>query len=247
MFVHPLTKRRMFLRKIKYFTGGLIAVLLFTNSYVFSQNSTDYKKKKFTFHIEKLDTSASFDVFAVNPKIKADENAAYSWYSDGKILETKGGFSGRLLDGRYVSYYGNKNLRDRGIYLKGLKKGKWIKWHSNGKINEIACWKMGAKKGKYTLYNDMGQRMLTAHFKHDKLNGRMTTYEKDKVLLKMKYRNGQEVIPKIPKGKTKPTSTSEKKDRPSFFRSIFKKNEKVKTPPKEKEKKKQSISNSSPK
>lgn len=221
-----------------------MAVILFFCAPSFSQSQTDYKKKHFTFHIEKPDTSSSFDVCAVNPKIMAAENSSYSWYSEGRVLETKGGFSGRLLDGRFVSYYGNKNLRERGAYVKGRKEGKWMKWYSNGKINEVTYWRMGVKQGKYMLYNDMGQRMLNAHFKRDKLNGKLISYEKGQVLSKTKYRNGLMVIPKITNGKSKP-DTDKEKAKPSFLKTLFKKKDKAKEKQPVKEKKKKDVSMSS--
>lgn len=223
----------MFFRKEKYFRIGLIAVSFFFFDSSFSQDITEYKKRRFTFHIEKPDTSTSFDVFAVNPNVHANQNASYSWYADGKVLETKGGFSGRLLDGRYVSYYGNKNLRERGIYVNGRKEGKWMKWHSNGKISEVSSWRMGTKQGKYVVSDDMGRKMMSAHFRRDKLNGKVITYDKGAVLLKSKYRNGKEVLPKIPKDKRK-SAAAPKSDKPSFFKSLFeKKNKPAKVKPKE--------------
>jgi hypothetical protein len=231
----------MFLNEKKYLSAGLAALLLLCCICSFAQPSSDYKKKRFTFHIEKPDTSISFEVCAVNPKVIARENSSYSWYLDNKIIETKGGFSGRLLHGRYESYYGNKSLRERGTYIKGRKEGKWIKWHSNGKINEISYWRMGVKQGKYVLFNDMGQKMLFAHFKKDKLNGTLTSYEKDKILSKRKYRNGNEVPVKIPKDKSRSAST-DKKEKPSFLKSIFKKKEKKDKPVKDSKKKTASMS-----
>lgn len=234
------------------FSFILLFGFLFISAFSFSQKVTPYKKKRFTFHIEKSDTSTAFDVFAVNPKITAYENSSYSWYSEGKILETKGGFSGKLLDGGYVSYYGNKNLRERGAYVKGRKEGKWMKWHSNGKINEITYWRMGEKQGKYILYNDLGQKMLRAHFKHDKLNGTLSGYEKDKVLSKTKYRNGVEVPLRISKGKIKSFDKRQRTEKPSFLKSavdkikpLFRKTDKQKEKKTPKEKKKKDVSMSS--
>lgn len=238
----------MTLAGTKYFAFTLLTGFLFSGILSFSQKVIPYKKKRFTFHIEKKDTSTACDAFAVNPKITANENSSYSWYSDGKILETKGGFSGKLLDGRYVSYYGNKNLREKGTYVKGRKEGKWIKWYSNGKINEVAYWRQGVKQGKYAMYNDEGQKMLNAKFRKDKLNGTLTSYEKGKILSKTQYRNGVEVPLKISKGKTKDFETRQKTKTKSSFsdkiKSIFKKKEKKeeKKPVKEKKKKDVSIS-----
>jgi hypothetical protein len=230
----------MFLRRVKYFGASLTAVLFCLSLHSFAQKVPDYKKRRFTFHIERLDTSISFEVCAVNPKVVAKESSSYSWYLDDKILQTRGGFSGRLLHGRYTSFYGNKNLRERGTYIKGRKEGKWMKWNSDGKINEVSYWRMGVKQGKYVLYNDMGQRMLSGRFKKDKLNGNVSSYEKDKVISKVKYRNGTEVPLKISKGKTKDFDERQR-TKPSFgekLKSIFKRKEKKDEVKPSKEKKK---------
>jgi hypothetical protein len=200
-----------------YFLIFLAGIIVNCNS-SFSQNSTADRKRHFTFHIEKLDTSIAFDVCAANPVISVNENSSYSWYANGKIMETKGGFSGKLLDGRYMSFFENNNLKERGIYIKGRKEGKWMKWHPNGRINEISYWRMGVKQGKYVLYNDLGQRMLNAHFKHDKLNGTLISYEKDKVLTRTKYKNGMETSPKVKNEKSKP-AVVRKDQKPSLFKA----------------------------
>jgi len=230
----------------------LLANIFLLSVFSYSQSSSSYPKKHFTFHIEKLDTSITFDVCSVNPSVSVNETSSYSWYKDGEIMETKGGFSGRLLDGRYASFFGNKNLRERGAYVKGRKEGKWTKWHPNGKINEVSYWRMGVKQGKYMLYNDLGQRMLYAHFRHDKLNGTLTSYEKDKVLAKTRYKNGVEVFPKLPHEKTKSPKSNKDPEKPSFFKStvgkvksLFKKKEKPDEKKPAKEKKKKDISMSS--
>ena len=237
------------LHRMRFWMYIFLAGFVLYSNLSLSQTSGSSRNRHFTFHIEKLDTSITFDVYAVNPIVTASENSSYSWYADGKILETKGGFSGKLLDGRYVSLFENKNLREKGVFVKGRKEGKWMKWHANGKINEISYWRMGVKQGKYILYNDLGQKMLNAHFKRDKLNGTVISYEKDKVLARTKYKNGTEVFPKEKAEKTKPATVSKEK-KPSFLKTsitkikdIFKKKDKpVEKPVKEKKKKDISMS-----
>jgi hypothetical protein len=233
-------------KHIKYNGLMLLMVFISIGVPVFCQNTTSYKHKKFTFHIEKKDTSISFDVCAVNPKVDVNQNSLYAWYSDRSIMETKGGFSGKLLDGQYISYYGNKNLQEKGMYIQGRKEGKWIKWHPNGKINEVIYWRNGEKRGKYYLYNDAGQKMLFAHFKHDKLNGTAVSYEKDQKVLKTKYKDGKEVFPQVTKQKPEKVHKEKQKEKkPSSvkpftekIKSFFKKKERnEKTPVKEKKKK----------
>ena len=125
-------------------------------SVVFSQNP-EKPKKTFTASISKRDTTIKADVLSDKSDFSPEENLTYCWFSSNRILETKGGYDGRLLHGSFTSFYGNKNLRQKGKFTKGLKKGKWINWYSDGSINEVSHWKKGMKNGKFYLYSVEGK------------------------------------------------------------------------------------------
>jgi len=76
-----------------------------------------------------------------NPKIKP--GLFYYWYSAGEIHATQGGFSGRLLNGRYAEFYLNKNLKQQGNFKTGLKTGIWKTWKEDGTADQVTRWEKG--------------------------------------------------------------------------------------------------------
>lgn len=176
------------------------ASILLSGSVVFSQNP-EKPKKTFSASISKRDTTIKADVLSDRSDFTPSEGLTYHWFASNKILETKGGYDGRLLHGSYTSFYGNKNLRQKGKFSRGLKQGKWINWYSDGRINEVSHWRNGMKNGKFVLYNMEGKVMLITNFLNDKLHGKMISYENGKKLSETRYRNGNEVTSREPGSK----------------------------------------------
>src|SRR4051812_435661 len=50
---------------------------------------------------------------------------SYYWYGSNAVHITQGGYSGKLLHGKYQEYYPDKSLREQGEFQKGLKEGTW--------------------------------------------------------------------------------------------------------------------------
>jgi hypothetical protein len=149
-------------------------------------------------------------VLTLPKNIKVNNNRVYLWYSSQKILETRGGFDGKLIHGNYSAFYLNNQLKEKGQIRYGLKNKEWKYWYSDGTLKEVIDWKRGLKHGKYLLYNDNGQLIAYSHFKNDKLNGKFYTYSSTgKILEKKRYKKGEEVIPKI---KTKRLKLNKEKD-----------------------------------
>lgn len=144
--------------------------------------------------------------------IAPKENVYYSWYSSNKIMETKGGYDGKLLNGAFTSFYYNNNLKEKGTFYKGLKEGKWIEWFENGIIREISHWKKGLKHGSLKTYNETGQIIYEAFLKNNLLNGMERRYESSKVISEKKYTNGVEYIPTPLPEKVKETKPKEIKE-----------------------------------
>lgn len=135
-------------------------------------------------------------------EIKVKPEKVYVWFSQQKLIETKGGYDGKLLHGSYRSFYLNNQLKEQGEMKYGCKNKKWNYWYENGNIRESITWRSGVKNGDYTLYNDLGKLVAKGNFKNDKLDGKFYTYGPDgKVLQKKKYKNGNEKVdtPKTPK------------------------------------------------
>jgi hypothetical protein len=178
-------------------------------------------------------------------KFTPDVNLTYHWYTSQKIMETKGGFDGKLLHGYYHSFYLNNQLFESGEFKYGVKSSEWKNWYPDGKLKEVTNWKNGKKKGNYSLYNTDGALVASGKFKNDVLNGKFKTYDKNgKVILTQEYKNGDLVINK-PKKERKPlfkkkkaktevepkpkeNSTSPKKEKKPLFNRKAKKSETVK-------------------
>lgn len=211
---------------------------------LFAQTAVTGSQTIYTININKPDTIIRAEVMAQRSSALADKDLTYYWYANvaNTIIQTKGGFDGKLLHGAYTSFYGNNNLKEKGKFDNGIKNGEWIKWYSNGAINEVSHWRLGMKNGRYKLYNEQGEQMLGAHFRNDKMEGTVKTYQNGKVLSRKKYRNGQELPGKLDIGKKKFKITI----RPlrNKIKNLFKKKDSGNNPKKESEKKRMSSSSS---
>src|SRR3989344_7623881 len=112
------------------------------------------QKPTFPVYVNYPDYTVKADVFSNPQKISVNENLTYYWYSSNKIIETKGGYDGKVLNGSYTSFYLSKNLKEKGSFKDGLKTSTWTSWNIDGKINEITTWKKGMKNGVYKKYNE---------------------------------------------------------------------------------------------
>lgn len=188
------------------------------------------KLKQFNITVNYDDYTIKTQMLSQNKEIDVDNERTYLWYSAQKIMETKGGFDGRLIHGKYRAFYLNNQLKELGSIKYGLKNKEWKYWYPDGKLKEVIRWKKGVKDGLYQLYSDNGKLMAKGHFKKDKLNGRLYTYDNNgKVLDKKKFRNGDEIIAKVKPVKEK----KEKSEKPV--------KEKTKKPKKERKKKESAL------
>ncbi len=169
------------------------------------------------------DYTVKADVLSEQKKIVLNENLTYYWYSSNKIIETKGGFDGKVLNGNYTAYYLSKNLKEKGTFKNGLKTSKWTSWFTSGKISEITNWKKGVKDGVYKKYNEFGDLIEESNYKNGELNGTKIVYEKGKVVSNKNYQKGIEVILKIDDSNVQTKKTFKDK-----CKSLFKKKEKSK-------------------
>jgi len=78
-----------------------------------------------------------------NAKPEVKKALFYAWYGANTIHFTQGGYSGKLLNGRYTEYYLNKNLKAQGDYKNGLKTGSWKDWNEDGSLLHQSAWKNG--------------------------------------------------------------------------------------------------------
>lgn len=107
----------------------------------------------------------------------------YYWYDNTSLHETKGGYSGYLLDGAYkeFSFPGNELLAS-GEYSEGLKDGSWTLWYDNHQMKERSKWRNGKRHGRCYAYDNSGALESIALFKGDRLYRKKTIVRKDTVL-----------------------------------------------------------------
>jgi hypothetical protein len=186
---------------VLFVQSGFAQLLKQRDSYVVYINYPDYTVK----------TSVSNS----GKKIPVNETLTYFWYSSNRILQTKGAYDGKLIDGPYTSFFLSNNLKEKGNFKNGLKEGKWMSWYDNGKIDEVTNWSHGKKSGAYKKFNKDESLDFIAHYKNDKLHGKYMTYTSGEVSSVTRYKNGKEVI-KIKK--TKDSLHSRKMDLSKVFK-----------------------------
>jgi hypothetical protein len=157
------------------------------------------KMKSFNITVNYPDYTVKTQMLKDHPKkLKLESDLSYHWYISQKIMETKGGYDGKLLHGYYKSFYLTDQLFESGEFDYGVKSGEWKNWYPDGKLKEITNWKNGRKNGKYTLYSNLGVLMATGEFKKDELTGEFKTYDNfGKESSVRKYKNGKEIIKKV--------------------------------------------------
>ncbi|MGV8879435.1 MAG: toxin-antitoxin system YwqK family antitoxin [Sphingobacteriaceae bacterium] len=166
------------------------------------------------------------EILPVIPAQLSKPDRYYHWYSANQIKTTQGGFSGRLLDGLYRSFYLSKGLKEQGVFKNGLKTGVWRNWDEDGNLRDIFTWHKGLKEGFFQLYDPIGHISETGSYHEDLLHGIYITHaSKDTVEIK-KYKRGQLILAKRPsrlwqrfglKKRTTPDSSSGK-DQPATVR-----------------------------
>jgi hypothetical protein len=157
------------------------------------------QRGSYTVYLNNPSGSIKAEVVFENKPLKAKEELTYSWYASNKIMETRGGYDGRMLDGAYTSYYLSDNLKEQGVYKNGLKDEEWKAWFENGKLKEISNWDDGVKSGVYKKFDSRGNLVTQSYYRNGKLNGYEILYEGEKIISKKKYKRGEEIIPKAKK------------------------------------------------
>ncbi len=208
----------------------IVVVFCFLVFAISAQTYTEpSKQKKFNITVNHDDYTVKTQMLSHNKDIKINNERTYMWYSSQKIMETKGGFEGKLIHGQYTSFYLNNQLREQGTVNYGLKDKEWKYWYPDGQLREIITWKNGVKNGTYCLYNDYGQLMAKSTFKNDKLNGKFYTYAPNGIVTdKKRYKDGNEIFQK------EKTEKPKKEKKPKEVKPIEQKKEKEPKQPKEK-------------
>ncbi|NQY11239.1 MAG: hypothetical protein HRT71_17210 [Flavobacteriales bacterium] len=132
-----------------------------------------------------------FSIYNSNPKMNPKKILAYAWFKSNKVFVTKGGFDGKLLHGKYTSFYKSDQMMEQGEYKKGVKNGEWMLWKPNGSIDKVINWKGG------------------------KLDGTTSVYKGDKIRTEKNYNGGKLVIEKDKSKNKKSVDWKKKEDKPA--------------------------------
>jgi antitoxin component YwqK of YwqJK toxin-antitoxin module len=125
------------------------------------------------------------------PEIEVKEDRMYYWFTLNQVHKTKGGYSGKVLNGLYQVFSSTNDLIEQGDYKNGLKTGKWIRWYKNGQIASITNWINGALEGEQLTYNDNGVMETKYIYANNALNGKSYIYNSDSTVTVMQYKKGR--------------------------------------------------------
>lgn len=154
------------------------------------------QKESYTVYVNYPDYTIKTDISSKGKRISVQEELTYYWYASNKIMETTGGYDGKILNGPYTSFYVTGNLKEKGTFRNGIKNGEWITWYETGKMKEINFWRRGIKSSTSKSFDINGDLISEAKYKNGKLDGYQTTYRSGKIITKKKYKKGIEVIKK---------------------------------------------------
>lgn len=128
-------------------------------------------------------------------KIAAKPSKKYTWYTRNMLMETQGGFSGKVLHGPYQSQYRNQQVKAEGNYQYGLKDKEWRSWNKNGQLTTIYTWSKGVKNGTFSEYEN-GELVRQGRYKNGQLHCTLNEYDKGEVVNSFCYRKGKKQLPK---------------------------------------------------
>jgi hypothetical protein len=155
-------------------------------------------------HFHRLTTSlvcinspdSSVKAFTLNEgtRTKTKEGCIYYWYGNNSIHSTENGFSGRLLHGKYTSFYPDHNLRSQGMFDHGLKTGTWITWYPTGLVHETFHYSRGKLSGAYEVYDPSGKLLTRIYYRNGARHGKTTFFSQEKPDSAILYKKGQ-IVP----------------------------------------------------
>ncbi|MCH2045459.1 MAG: hypothetical protein MK212_15180 [Saprospiraceae bacterium] len=174
-----------------------------------------YPPKTREIILQAADTLTKVHIFIENPSIKVKESKTYHWCHHNQIFKNVGGWSGKLLHGKFEQFYGDDALFRQGLFKEGLKEGLWQTWYTNGELQLVERWKKGILQGSCEKYDKNGQLVETIHYQNGKLHGKVQKYVDGLPSQQILYRNGKEKEEKIKVDKVKtPKEPKKKKDEP---------------------------------
>ncbi|WP_461788819.1 toxin-antitoxin system YwqK family antitoxin [Pedobacter sp.] len=159
-----------------------------SQSYLKMANSEAYQH-----HLSFPDYQVSF--FTLSPEVKLDKakvGRPYYWLAGSQINITNGGYSGKVLNGMYTSFYLNKQLKEQGNFNNGLKHGEWKQWRDDGSLISRINFNAGLEHGDFYRYDEHGTLIEKGKYSHGKLSGKLRKVINGDSVVVLTYRKGVE-------------------------------------------------------
>lgn len=119
--------------------------------------------------------------FFVSDKVIKDffirDSLIYFWCKAQKIFDTQGGYSGKLIDGKFNKFYHSGQLAEQGFFKRGLKDGEWKIWHPNGLLKQVSTYKEGKINGRLVKFDEAGNVTAEQKYKRGKLKSKNSRQE----------------------------------------------------------------------
>jgi MORN repeat variant len=169
--------------------------VLFIANRACAQKTSDIGTAYHRISFEIKDTLFQFYVSKPLSDQKIVDDAVYYWFTPDTILQTVGGYQGKLLNGLFTKYYPNKNIAVKESYDMGRKSGESRSWFPDGKLESIVTWSMGKKAGPFKMYDSSSRLIQYGSYKNDKLDGSIFSVSDGGKIKKEKYRKGVLELP----------------------------------------------------
>lgn len=121
-----------------------ILLLMLTGAISFGQR-TNARQNTREVVINSGDSIIVTNIMLNQKKVRPDIRFTYYWYLRGKISHNTGGFSGKLLDGKYQVFVQDR-LALSGTYNEGKRSGDWVGWNNDGSIKNTCTYIDGVVK-----------------------------------------------------------------------------------------------------
>lgn len=171
-----------------------------------------YSPNKRSVSVNTADSIVRAEIWNTETTIKPSPELDYYWYHAGVINHNHGGYSGKLLHGKYETFDNQRNLIAQGSFANGVMTGIWNRWYSNGNIRFSGEYKEGKLIGIVKAYTKDGKLLSAVTYAKGLMDGKALFYGTDTVISR-KYKAGKEIFA-MPK-KTKEKKKTQEKVKPS--------------------------------
>jgi antitoxin component YwqK of YwqJK toxin-antitoxin module len=174
----------------------LLLILVFFSGTVLAQKLPDNGFNR--IRINRPDENLQLEIIPLNHLPDPDIDKTYYWYAANDVHQTRGGYSGQLLNGKFMTFFLNKNLKEQVLFTAGLPDGQWKQWYETGSLKAVVTWNNGMKQGPYILYDTAGRKQEEGSYAGGLRHGKITMYLAADSVKVQRYRKGLPVPEKKP-------------------------------------------------